>query len=103
MQRAMGSYCTYSSLVKLQSWFLSLRARPAFGRTAALVPALAVKDLPLGRTLVMMMMMIYRYILLRIDYDRHISFHFGHAVLSTHIFITILINIDLIVRVNLDL
>ena len=25
------------------------------------------------------------YILLRIDYDRHISFHFGRAVLSTHI------------------
>ena len=25
--------------------------RPAFGRTAALAPALAVKDLPFGRTL----------------------------------------------------
>ena len=28
------------------------------GRTAALVPELAVKDLPLGRTLMMMMMFI---------------------------------------------
>ena len=36
------------SLVKLQPWFLSLQGRPAFGRTAALVPVLAVKDLPLG-------------------------------------------------------
>ena len=40
MQKATGSYCTYSSLVKLQP----------LGRTAALVPEFAVKDLPLGRT-----------------------------------------------------
>ena len=31
------------------------------GRIAALVPEFAVKDLPLGRTLMMMMMMIIRY------------------------------------------
>ena len=54
VQKATGSYRTYSSLVKLRSWLLSLRWKTAFGRTAALVPALAVMDLPLGRTLMMM-------------------------------------------------
>ena len=52
VRKATGSYRTYSSLVKLQSfgsWVCG--GRPAFDRTAALAPALAVKDLPLGRTL----------------------------------------------------
>ena len=51
MQKTTGNYCTYSSLVKLQPWFLICSGRPAFGRTVALVPALEVKVLPLGRTL----------------------------------------------------
>ena len=47
--KATGSYSTYLSLAKLQpgSWIFD--GRPVFGRTAALVPALAVKDLRLGR------------------------------------------------------
>ena len=38
VQKAVGSYCTYSSLVKLQPWFLSLRwkRRPAFGQNCSL-------------------------------------------------------------------
>ena len=47
----MGNYRTYSSLVKLQPWFLSFSGRPAFGRTLAYIPPLLVKDLSLGRTL----------------------------------------------------
>ena len=55
VQKAMASYRTYSSLVKLQHWFLSLRWKTCLeGRTAALVPGFPVKDLPLGRTLMMM-------------------------------------------------
>ena len=46
------SYHTYSSLVKLQPWFLrDCWGNLPLGRTAALVPEFAVKDLPLGRTL----------------------------------------------------
>ena len=48
MRKAKGSYRTYSSLVKLQPMFLSL------GRIA-LVPEFAVKDLLLGRTLMVVM------------------------------------------------
>ena len=51
MRKATGSYRTYSSLVKLQPRFLSL----PLGRIAALVPEFAVKDLPLGRTLMMIL------------------------------------------------
>ena len=47
------------SVVKLQPWFPSLCGRPAFGRTAAQVPALAVKYLPLGRTLMMMILLLF--------------------------------------------
>ena len=36
---------------KTTALFMSLRGRPAFGRTTVLVPVLAVEDLPLGRTL----------------------------------------------------
>ena len=43
----MGSYPNYLSLVKLQSWFLNLHLY----RTTTLVPAFAVEDLTLGRTL----------------------------------------------------
>ena len=52
VRKATGSYCIYSSLVKLQPWFLSSRLKTCLlGRTATLVPELPVKDLPLGRTL----------------------------------------------------
>ena len=48
---ANGSYCIYPTQVKLQSWFLSLRWKTLFlSRTAALVPALAMKNLPSDRT-----------------------------------------------------
>ena len=73
VRKETGSYRTYSSLVKLQPWFLSLwwdtclwaelqpwflslRGRSAFGRTAILVPAFAVKYLPVANTLMNMMM-----------------------------------------------
>ena len=49
VRKATGSYRTYSSLVKLQPRFLSLQWK------TALVPEFAVKDLPLDRTLIMMM------------------------------------------------
>ena len=39
------------SLVKLQPWSWACGERTSFDRTAAMVPALAVNDLPLGRTL----------------------------------------------------
>ena len=42
-----------------------------FGRIAALVPEFAVKDLPLGRTLMMMMMMMFHK-------PQH-GFHWGHG------------------------
>ena len=49
-----GSYCTYSSLVKRQPRFLSLKWKTClWGRIAALVPEFAVNDVPLGRTLMM--------------------------------------------------
>ena len=44
VRKASGSYRTYSSLVKLQPW----------------VPALAVKDLPLIRTLMMIKLQAYK-------------------------------------------
>ena len=44
-----GKVSHLSSLVKLQPWFL--RKTYLRGRTAALVPEFAVKDLPLGRIL----------------------------------------------------
>ena len=59
MQKATGSYRTYSSLVKLQPRFLTFAMEDLpLGRIAVLVPEFAVKDLPLGRTL--MMIYIYR-------------------------------------------
>ena len=45
MQRATGTYCTYSIP----------------GKTATLVPVFAMEDLPLSRTLMMMMMIQYIY------------------------------------------
>ena len=36
---------------ELQPWFLSLQWKTCIGRTSTLVPSLAVKDFPLGRTL----------------------------------------------------
>ena len=56
VRKAMGSYRTYSSLVKLQPRFLSLQWKTCLW--AELQPwyvEFAVKDLPLGRTLMMMM------------------------------------------------
>ena len=50
MRKATGSYRIYSSLVKLQSRFVSLQWKNFLGRIAALVPEFAVKDMPLGRT-----------------------------------------------------
>ena len=51
--KATGSYRTYSSPVKLQPWFLSLRWKTwLLDRTAALIPEFAVKDLPLDRILI---------------------------------------------------
>ena len=51
VRRATESYCTYSSLVKLQLWFLRLQWKTCLVRTAALVPEFVVSDQPLGRTL----------------------------------------------------
>ena len=57
VRNATGSYRTYSSLVKLQPRFLSFAMGDLpLGRIADLVPEFAVKDLTLGRTLMMMMM-----------------------------------------------
>ena len=51
VRKATGSYCIYSSLVKLQPWFLNSRFEDLpLGRTVTLVPELPVKDLPFGRT-----------------------------------------------------
>ena len=58
MRKATGRYRTHSSLVKLQPRFLSLQEDLPLVRIAALVPEFAVKDLPLGRTPMMMMMMV---------------------------------------------
>ena len=63
-----GSYRTYSSLVKLQPRFLSLQWKSCLlGRIAALVPEFAVKDLPLGRTL-MRIYCIYLYVYVCVCY-----------------------------------
>ena len=59
VRKVMGSYRTYSSLVKLQPKFLSLQWKTCLW--AELQPwclSFAVNDLPLGRTLMMMMMML---------------------------------------------
>ena len=56
--KATGSYRTYLFLVKLQPWFLCLQWKICLDRTATLGPAFAVKDLPLGKTLMMLMIMV---------------------------------------------
>ena len=59
MWKATGSYRTYSSLVKLLPRFLEFAMENLpLGRIADLVPELAVKDLPLGRTLMMIIITI---------------------------------------------
>ena len=72
MRKATGSYLTYSSLVKLQPGLLSLQWEDLpLGRIAVLVPEFGVKDLPLGRTQMMMMICIpYKYyVLLKIIHN----------------------------------
>ena len=54
--KAMGSYPTYLSLVKLQPWFLSLQLKTCLWTELQPWFAFAVEDLPLGRTLMTMMM-----------------------------------------------
>ena len=55
MQNAMGSYCTYLSLVKLQRRFLSLQWKTClWAELQPCLPEFAVKDLPFGRTLMIM-------------------------------------------------
>ena len=50
--KATGSYRAYLSLVKLQPWFPGFAVEgQLLDRTATLVPAFAMKNLPLGRTL----------------------------------------------------
>ena len=54
-RKATECYRTYSYLVKLQPRFLSFAVEYLpLDIIAALVPEFAVKDLPLGRTLMMM-------------------------------------------------
>ena len=60
MRKATGNYRTYSSLVKLHPRFLSAMEDLPLDRIAALVPEFAVKDLPLDRTLMMMMIGLIR-------------------------------------------
>ena len=51
MWKAKGSYRTYSSPVKLQPWFLSLRWKTyLWAEIQPWVPEFALKDLPLGKT-----------------------------------------------------
>ena len=59
-QKATGSYHIYFSLVKLQPWFLSLQWKTCLW--TELQPAFAVKDLPLGRTLIYIYIYIYMYL-----------------------------------------
>ena len=55
VRKATGSYRTYSSLVKLQPRFLSLQWKTClWAENAVVVPEFAVKNLPLGKTLMMM-------------------------------------------------
>ena len=50
VRKAMGSYRTYPSLVKLRPGFLSFAVENfPLSRTAALVPEFAAKDLSLGK------------------------------------------------------
>ena len=52
MQKATGSYRSYPSLIKLQPWVLETAVEDLpLGRTVALVAAFAVKDMLLGKTL----------------------------------------------------
>ena len=54
VRKATGTYCIYSSLVKLQPWFLSSRLKTClWAELQRLVPGLPVKDLPLGITAIL--------------------------------------------------
>ena len=56
MQKATGSYCTYSNPCKTTALFREFAVEDLpLSRTATLVPGFAVKDLPVGRILIMMM------------------------------------------------
>ena len=57
MQKVTGNYRTYSSLVKLQPRFLSLQWKICLWAELQPWCELAVKDLPLGRTLMMMLIL----------------------------------------------
>ena len=56
MRKATGSYRTYLIPTITVALVPEFAVRPAFVRTAAWVPALAVKDLSMVRTLMMMML-----------------------------------------------
>ena len=59
MRKTKGSYSTYSSLVKLQPRFLRLQWKTClWAELQPWVPEFAVKDLPLGRTFMMLMLLI---------------------------------------------
>ena len=47
--KATGRYRTYSSLAKLQPWFLSFRWKTCLRQNCNLVPEFAEEDLPLDR------------------------------------------------------
>ena len=55
MQKATGSYRTYSFPSKTAAWVPEFAVEDLpLSRTAAMVPVFAVNDLPLGRILMMM-------------------------------------------------
>ena len=57
MRKEMGSYRTYSSLVKLQPWFLSLRLKIYFRQKCSLGSCACSEGLVLGQNTLMMIMM----------------------------------------------
>ena len=58
MQKAMGSYHTYLSLVKLQPWLLSLQWKTCLGQNCNLGSCIWSERPTLGQNTLMMMMMI---------------------------------------------
>ena len=57
MRKATGSYRTYSSLVKLLPWFLSLRWKTCLRQNCSLGPCASNEGPALGQNTLMMMMM----------------------------------------------